>query len=631
FLALTPEYASPEQVRGETITTASDVYSLGVLLYRLLAGALPHTANGTSTWQLATEICERDAALPSVTATRTGAAYTEFAKRLRGDLDNVILKALKKDPAERYASAEQFAEDLRRYLRGFPVAARADTTTYRMRKFVRRNRSAALGALLFVIALAGGVVATSWQAHVASLQRQRAERHFNEVRELSSTYLADVYDAIAKLPGGTTARKLLVENSMKYLGSLEREAQDSPELQRDLALAYERLGDVQGDWIGANLGDTQGAVDNYRRSLQMRRAIVARHPSNEARRDLVRSCVMLSEMLIGQSIVPEALALSREAVAAGDELLENPRASAEDRRYAATAHMTLGWEQGLLGDIERGMPSMTKAQVLFEQIAAENPRDVTARRSLMLIAARIGDVYLDNVEPQPTKSLPFYEQALQVVQSLLSEQPENAEFQRAKAFVLTTMGEAQNSLGHAREALAHHERALEIIERFRAVDEADRLAQVATAFVLNGRGKSHLLLGEHEAALSDLNRAEEILRKAPPQPTEVAEIRLLPGLTYANLALVTAALAQREPTRASLRVEHSRQAHEWSQRAFAALQPLSSDVLEGPRAKRLMADVQRALRPLDAGAGSSVPTSHGRSEAGRSHEPPRQARTGEST
>ncbi|MET0986284.1 MAG: serine/threonine-protein kinase, partial [Steroidobacteraceae bacterium] len=208
FLALTPEYASPEQVRGEPITTASDVYSLGVLLYRLLAGALPHTANGTSTWQLATEICECDAALPSVTAAHAGGAYTEFAKLLRGDLDNVILKALKKGPAERYASAEQFAEDLRHYLRGFPVAARADTTVYRMRKFVRRHRSAALGVSLFVVALVGGVVATTWQAHVASLQRLRAERHFNEVRELSSVYLADVYDAITKLPGGTTARKL---------------------------------------------------------------------------------------------------------------------------------------------------------------------------------------------------------------------------------------------------------------------------------------------------------------------------------------------------------------------------------------------------------------------------------------
>ncbi|MET0986514.1 MAG: hypothetical protein ABW034_14025, partial [Steroidobacteraceae bacterium] len=395
---------------------------------------------------------------------------------------------------------------------------------------------------------------------------------------------------------------LLVENSMKYLGALERDAQDSPELQRDLALAYERLGDVQGDWIGANLGDTQGAVDNYRRSLQMRRAIAARHPSNEARRDLVRSCVMLSEMLIGQSIVQEALNLSREAVAAGDELLKDARASAEDRRYAATAYMTLGWEQGLLGDIERGMPSMTKAQALFEQIAAANPRDVTARRSLMLIAARIGDVYLDNIDPQPTKALPFYEQALQVVQSLLSQHPENVEFQRARAFVLTTMGEAQNSLGHAREALANHERALETVERFRAVDEADRLAQVATVFVLNGRGRSRFMLGEHEPALSDFSRAEDILRKAPPQSSEVAEIQLLPGLTYANLALVESALARRTSITARQRGEHSRQAHAWAHRAHAALQPLTRDVLEGPRARRLLAEARTAVASLDSSA-----------------------------
>ncbi len=318
FLALTPEYASPEQVRGEPISTASDVYSLGVLLYRLLAGDLPHKATGSTTWALAQQICEQDPAPPSVTAEQATTGYGRFAKTLRGELDNVVLKALKKVPEERYPSAEQLAEDLRRYLRGFPVAARPDTTSYRVRKFAQRHKSAAVAAGLFVAALIAGIITTSWQAHRADVERLRAERHLNDVRELTSVYLADVYDAVAYLPGGTKARKLLVENSIKYLAGLEREAQDSPQLQRDLAVAYDRLGDVQGDYIGANLGDTQGALDSYRRALNLRRGLVEHDPTLQARRELLRSCVKLSELLMGQSAVAEALPLAREGAQLAD-------------------------------------------------------------------------------------------------------------------------------------------------------------------------------------------------------------------------------------------------------------------------------------------------------------------------
>lgn len=246
-----------------------------MLLYRLLSGALPYKATGSTTWALAKQICEHDPQPPSVTADEATTGYGRFAKILRGDLDNVVLKALKKAPEERYPSADELAEDLRRYLRGFPVVARPDTTGYRVRKFAQRHKSAAVAAGLFVTALIAGIATTSWQAHRADVQRLRAERHLNEVRELTSVYLAEVYDAVAYLPGGTRARKLLVENSIKYLAGLEHEAADLPQLQRDLAVAYDRLGDVQGDYIGANLGDTQSALD--RKSLRSIELTLQRH------------------------------------------------------------------------------------------------------------------------------------------------------------------------------------------------------------------------------------------------------------------------------------------------------------------------------------------------------------------
>ncbi|HEU4601259.1 MAG TPA: protein kinase [Steroidobacteraceae bacterium] len=597
FLALTPEYASPEQVRGEAITTSSDVYSLGVMLYRLLSGQLPYKVSGSSTWEIATQICNDDPLPPSVRAEQAGIAHSRFAKSISGDLDNIVLKAMKKAPEERYGSAEQMAEDLRRYLRGFPVEARPDTTRYRVRKFVQRHRTAAVAASLLFVAIVGGIITTTWQASVAKAERARATRHLNEVRELTNVFLADVYNAMAKLPGGTAARQLIVENSVKYLSGMEREAQDSPEFQRDLAQAYDRLADVQGDYIGANLGDTQAAVKSLRRALKLRQAAAEHAPSLESNRDLLRSYVKLSELLTGQSRMVEAIPLARAGVQVADLVLKDPRATLLERQYAAAAYMTLGWEHGLMGDGEAATGPLFKARELYQAVARERPDDPDSQRGLMLIAARIGDVYMAGLH-QPDKALPLYEEAVALIEPMIAKDPLNAELQRAKAFALTTIGDAHNDLGDANRALQNHERALAIVEQLRAADSADHLAPLAVAYILNGRGKSYFLLGQHELALHDFSRAETILRGAPPATAnDIAEVRLLPGITYANLARVEATMSRQATLTPVLRKNYVREARDWSQRARRVLEPMTTDLTEGRRAKRILSDVD-ALAPL---------------------------------
>jgi WD40 repeat protein/serine/threonine protein kinase len=157
--ALTPEYASPEQVRGEAISTASDVYSLGVLLYELLAGRRPYRLTGRQPYEVDRVICEQEPDAPDIS----------------GDLDKILMMALRKDPRRRYASVEQFAEDIRRFLEDRPVIARRDTLGYRSVKFVRRNRLPVIAAALIAISLLVGIVAAIGQAHRA--QRQEAENH----------------------------------------------------------------------------------------------------------------------------------------------------------------------------------------------------------------------------------------------------------------------------------------------------------------------------------------------------------------------------------------------------------------------------------------------------------------------
>ena len=219
----------------------------------------------TTDLQIARAICEEEPLRPSDAA--------GHRRELRGDLDLITLKALRKDPARRYASVEQLAQDVQRHLDRQPVLAAPDAWPYRARKFVARHW-AGLGASAAVAAalLLGGGTAW-WQA-------QRAERRFNDVRKLAHTLMFDVHDAIAPLPGSTAARKLLVTEALVYLDSLAPEAGGDVSLQRELASAYEKMADVLGRPSTPNLGDVPGAVAAYRKAHAARERLLALDPDN---------------------------------------------------------------------------------------------------------------------------------------------------------------------------------------------------------------------------------------------------------------------------------------------------------------------------------------------------------------
>ncbi len=195
---LTPSNASPEQVRGDVITTVSDVYALGVLLYEMLVGHSPHRFTGahpsaTELWRV---IGETTPVRPSAAA-----RDPQVARHLSGDLDDILLTALRKEPARRYAGVGSFAEDIRRYLDQKPVHARPATIGYRAEKFFQRNRAATIAAGLALVALLGGTTISIWSATLARSEARRAERNFQDVRQLTNSFLFEIHDAIAMLPG----------------------------------------------------------------------------------------------------------------------------------------------------------------------------------------------------------------------------------------------------------------------------------------------------------------------------------------------------------------------------------------------------------------------------------------------
>jgi len=240
---LTPQYASPEQVRGQVVTTASDVYSLGVLLYVLITGQSPYRGAMSSPAEVERTICEEEPQRPSVAVlnkkalrkpdeevtpisiSRTRESTPQkLRRRLQGDLDNIALKALRKEPQRRYASAEQFSEDIRRHLENLPVIARRDTPAYVAAKFVARHHTGVAAGGLVLLALVAGMIGTSWQARVAQAERARAEQQFNDVRKLATSFLFEFNNSIQNLPGATPARKLLVQRALEYLTKLAQQS-----------------------------------------------------------------------------------------------------------------------------------------------------------------------------------------------------------------------------------------------------------------------------------------------------------------------------------------------------------------------------------------------------------------------
>jgi non-specific serine/threonine protein kinase/serine/threonine-protein kinase len=257
---MTPDYASPEQVRGLQPGTSSDIYSLGVMLYELATGRRPYQLRGKPLDEVLATVCESEIEKPS-----TGSV----------DLDAIIWKALQKETQRRYQSVDKLAEDIERYLEGRPVSAQPDTFFYRARKFASR-RALPLAAVCAVLVVAGaGVFSTVAQS-------RRAERRFNDVRALAHSLLFDLYDSISALPGSLPARRQVVSRAQQYLDSLSREANGDSTLTRELVESYRRLALVRGAPYAANLGDSAGALESLRKAQALMEAEAVRYPNDPA-------------------------------------------------------------------------------------------------------------------------------------------------------------------------------------------------------------------------------------------------------------------------------------------------------------------------------------------------------------
>ncbi len=537
-MLMTPDYASPEQLRGKPTGTATDVYSLGVVLYFLLTGTRPFALDGTTPFEMARTVCEDEPPRPSSIAKR---------RELSGDLDNIILMALRKEPERRYSSVEQFSEDILRYLQGRPVLARESTFRYRAGKFVLRNRMGVVASAAAVAALLGGVFVSSWEAHranaalrVAESQRARAEqehrlaalsekramdrageaeierkeaenqrkeaeaqrqeaelrraeaqKRVTDIVDLSRHSLFDVQGTLEHLPGALSARKDVITTTLGYLDKLAAGEKDDPAVLAMLVTGYTQTGDVLGLASRPNLGDTKGAMEAWQKG----RRILARLQAIRApdKRTLLQELGLhqrIGMLLEATGEYPKALSEYQAGLAVGYQLARKYPKDPSAVVQAGIIEHNLGLILTRLHDPSAG--DHVRAEVEIYRKAVElDPTNIETRLGLSSAIGALGQYLVS--QHKLAEALEQYRKSLELREAIHARVPNDGVSYSAVARgwlrVATTLGapwdENLGDLAGAREAAR---KSVAIYENIHKAEPQDRKAtgDLARALIYEG-------------------------------------------------------------------------------------------------------------------------------------------------
>lgn len=452
---LTPYYASPEQIRGEPLTVATDIYSLGVLLYELLAERHPYGRRSGAAAAFQAVLDEPPIPLK------------QQAREIPADLENIAMMALRKEPERRYATVDALREDIRNFLDGFPVNAAPDTFAYRFRKFTKRNRWAAIAASVALVGMtASGVVV--WN------EKQNAEMRFQQVRQLAHSVVFELHDAIEDLPGSSRARELLVARGLGYLDALEKSRGHDPALTFELAQAYMKIGAAQGDLQQANVGDNEGAAASYNKARALLVDLRQRDPEN---REVERSLALVDNdmaVLSTHGRAGNAAAMRREAVSLFQDLAQtsSPESGLKD---LALAHFYLAFAESEQRRFQSALPLWKQALVEYTTIREREHNSLAAQRNVALTEKRIAGVYyaLGDYANFTTHD----RKAIAIDEGRLAAEPQSPTARMDLSFDLVQLGWCLHGLRNEKEALEDLKRAISLRRQVAAADPHDFRAQ----------------------------------------------------------------------------------------------------------------------------------------------------------
>jgi non-specific serine/threonine protein kinase/serine/threonine-protein kinase len=520
---MTPEYASPEQIRGEPITTASDVYSLGVVLYQLLTGRSPYRAGADTPHQLSRAITETEpqrasmvvvqenTTLPVTGDTKASADILSAARegspaklrrRLLGDLDNILLMALRKEPQRRYGSVQQFAEDICHHLEGLPVTAGKGSWRYRAKKFVSRNKVAVSAAAAVMLALLGGIVMTTRQARIARAERARAENHFNDIRKLANSLIFDVNDAMADSPGNTNVRRLLLDRAVLYLDKLAQDTGGNVDLQRELAWGYQRLALVQGNTLESNLGQVSAAEISNRKAMALFEAVAKANSNNTP--DQLNLAMVHRFMGLSDIYYPGGRPEIDKAIAITDRLVQLDGANLNVKWERSLEYQLLGFSQDLAGDRAQSMESFRQCLTLEQDILRSNPDYPHVREGVAKTTIELGNQLahaglLDEAQRQADAGSAAYQ--------TLAKQGKRPDVMRELAKSQQYLGQITLMRGDLGAAENYFNLAYQAIAGLARLDPENVQLQWDLVNLEFERGRLHVLSGRFDEAPAELQPA----------------------------------------------------------------------------------------------------------------------------
>ena len=633
FRLLTPGYASPEQIMGEPMTVSADVYSLGVVLYELLTGSSPYRHSTGSSQEIAQAVRSTEPAKPSTAVHKgwrsgDGDANLDFDKlaafrgsspkglrnRLAGDLDNIVLMALRKEPSRRYATVEQLAEDTRRHLENIPVSARRDTVRYRAGKFVARHTAGVAASVVITLSLCAALGVTlhearlaRQQAEIARVQRARAERRFNDVRKLANSLMFEIHDSIRDLPGTLAARKLLVTRALEYLDGLSQDASGDQALQRELAAAYDRIGDLLGYTGAANLGDFPGALQSYNKALAIREASAAAHPDDvQIQSDLLSDYFRLSFVLQDKGEYQSALGYAEKGMPISERLASaHPEPRFQDWR--AGFHWQAGNVLRRSGDYNHALEQYKMSAAIREPIAANPSANPLFRAHLAGDYVGLGQML--SRTGNTGRALEVSKQAVQILEQLSRGNPSNATLREylGEAYldrqgILEQHGELDESLECARKAHA-------IYTGLVAKDSTNQLAKDNLGVVKLEIAEVLSMKDQFAEGMSYVRSAISLVKvNGPKSRYEIAG----EAKSYSTMAEIHSRMAERESSPGD-KAGELREARKWYRKSVQTWQldpfhgaPDPSGDNEGLRVARELTECESALAKLSSQRASIV-------------------------